>query len=204
MDSVTPGRFAVASSPLAAPYGIFRRTALGHAGAAAAAIGLSSRVGHAAAQETTPGDMAGHPIVGAWLAIVPSPPAPASFAADGIVTIAYAPNYVDPVLGLTYQGPMLGTWEPISERGIHFTAIQTLTDAEGTLVGTFTLESHPLVDADGQGFTDVTPDARIIVRDANHAFLVDEIITGGVTAVRITPGSLIFPEGTPVAGTPTG
>jgi hypothetical protein len=50
----------------------------------------------------------------------------------------------------------------------------------------------------------VTPDAWIIVRDANNAILVDEIITGGVTAVRITPGSLIFPEATPVAGTPTG
>jgi hypothetical protein len=129
---------------------------------------------------------------------------PSIFAADGTLSIAYPPNYVDPVLGLTFQGAMLGTWEPVSERGIHFTAIQTLTDAEGIFVGTFTLEGHPLVSEDGQSFTDVTPDARIIVRDAANAVLVDEVITGGVTAVRITPGSLIFPEGTPSAGTPTG
>lgn len=131
-----------------------RRSALGNAGVAAAALGLSGRAGRAAAQETTPDALASHPIAGAWLVIVPSPPAQASFAADGIVTVAYAPNYVDPMLGLTYQGPMLGMWEPVSERGIHFTAIQTLIDAEGTLVGTFTLEGHPLVDEDGQGFTE--------------------------------------------------
>jgi len=86
---------------------------------------------------------------------------------------------------LTFRGPVLGTWEPTSERGIHFTAVQVL------------------VDADGQSFTDNTPDARVLLRDANNAILADGTLAAGVVAVRITPGSLIFPRATPVAGTPT-
>ena len=54
-----------------------RRTALTHVGAAAAALGLTSRVGHVSAQETTPDGLARHPIVGAWMMVSlrrPSPP----------------------------------------------------------------------------------------------------------------------------------
>jgi hypothetical protein len=172
-------------------------------GAAASALALSSRVSPAAAQESNPAALASHPIVGAWLAIEPSPPGPSIFAADGTVNIAFAPNYVDPALGLLFQGAMLGMWEPSSERGIRFTAIQTLTDPEGTFVGTLTLEGHPMVSEDGQAFTD-TSEARGIVRDATNTIVSDDIFTGSVSAVRITPGSLIFPEGSPTAGTPAG
>lgn len=179
-----------------------RRIALGHVGAAAAILGLSGRADYAAAQEATPATLASHPIVGAWLSIAPPPPGPSVFAADGTVHIAFAPNYVDPALGLMFQGAMLGMWEPASERGIRFTAIQVLTDPEGMFVGTLTLEGHPLVSEDGQTFTD-TSEARGIVRDAANAIVSDDTFTGDVLAVRITPGSLIFPEGAPAAGTPT-
>lgn len=186
------------------PHALTRRVTLSHGAAAVAALGLSSRVGQAAAQESTPATLASHPIVGAWITVSAPPPSTSIFAADGTVIIAWAPTYIDPVLGLTFQAPSLGTWEPAGERGIHFTAVQVLTDAEGTFTGTFTLEGHPLVGEDGQTFTDVTPDARFILRDANNAVLMDQTGAGNVTAVRITPGSLIFPEGTPAAGTPTG
>jgi hypothetical protein len=177
---------------------VSRRTALAGLGAGGLALAARGAVAQDASTER-----AGHPIVGAWLTISQPPPAiPSIFAADGTVTIAYPPNYVDPTLGLTFQGPMLGAWEPISERGIHFSAIQALTDADGTYVGTFTLEGHPLVDADGQTFSDNTPDARVILRDATNAILSEATLAAGVVAVRITPGSLIFPEGTPVAATP--
>jgi len=76
-----------------------RRMALGGVSAAAAALSLS-RLHPAAAQEATPDAMtrmlamASHPIVGAWLALNPSP-LPAIFAADGTTTLGAAPNYLD-------------------------------------------------------------------------------------------------------------
>jgi hypothetical protein len=143
-----------------------------------------------------------YPIVGAWLSIAPPPPGPSIFAADGTVSIAFAPNYVDPTLGLLFQGSMLGSWEPSSERGIRFTAIQALTDPEGRFVGTLTLEGHPVVSEDGQTFTD-TAEARGIVRDATNTIVSDDSFVGEVVAVRITPGSLIFPEESPAIGTPS-
>jgi hypothetical protein len=171
-------------------------------------LGLTATMGSMTrAQEATPDPtammaMTTHPIVGAWFVVVPDGALPNIFAADGTVTLAVAPNYVDPVMGLTFQGSLVGAWEPVSERGAHFTAIQVLTDAEGTYVGTFTIEGHPLVSEDGQTFTDNASDARIIVRDAANVILADEVVNLGVTGYRITPGSLILPEGTPVAGTP--
>ena len=113
-----------------------------------------------------------------------------------------APNYLDPTLGLTFQGPLLGAWEPVSERGVHFTAMQVLTDADGTYVGTFTIDAHPVVSADGQRFTD-TGQTRFIVRDATNAIVSDNTITDDQAGVRITPGALLLADATPAAGTPT-
>ena len=127
---------------------------------------------------------------------------------DGTAILAVAPTYVDPMLGVTFQGPFLGAWEPTSERGAHFTAIQILSDAKGTGVGSFVFEGYLQVSEDGQTFTNTTQEARIIVRDATNAILFDEHFPFPVTGYRITPGSLLpgspaFPEGTPVTGTPT-
>ncbi len=182
-----------------------RRTALGGIGAAAA-LGLG-HLNRAAAQEATPDAMtrmmamASHPIVGAWLVLNPTP-GPAIFAADGTITLGVAPNYLDPTLGLTFQGPLLGAWEPVSERGVHFTAMQVLTDADGTYVGTFTIDAHPVVSADGQRFTD-TGQTRFIVRDATNAIVSDTTITDDQAGIRITPGALLLADATPAAGTPT-
>jgi hypothetical protein len=116
--------------------------------------------------------------------------------------IGVSPNYLDPTLGLTFQGSLIGAWEPVSERGVHFTSIQALTNADGTFVGTFTLEAHPVVSEDGQSFTD-TGQTRFIVRDASNAIVSDNTITDDQTGVRITPGALLLSDATPAADTPT-
>jgi hypothetical protein len=113
-----------------------------------------------------------------------------------------APNYLDPTLGVTFQGALLGAWEPVSERGVHLTAMQVLTDADGTYVGTFTMDAHPVVNADGQRFTD-TGQTRFIVRDATNAIVSDTTITDDQVGVRITAGALLLADATPAAGTPT-
>jgi hypothetical protein len=179
--------------------GLTRRTALSGVGAAAAALSLGS-LQPAAAQDKKAA-MASHPMVGAWLALKPSP-GPVSFAADGTMIIGVSPNYLDPALGLTFQGPLIGAWEPVSERGVHFTSIQALTDADGTFVGTLTLDAHPVVSEDGQRFTD-TGQTRFIVRDASNAIVSDDTITDDQAGVRMTPRALPLADATPAAGTPT-
>jgi hypothetical protein len=172
-------------------------SALASAGASTFAVGRTSVV----AQEATLDAMASHPIVGAWLVLRPSP-VPVIFAADGTITLGAAPNYLDPTLGVTFQGALLGAWEPVSERGVHLTAMQVLTDADGIYVGTFTMDAHPVVNADGQRFTD-TGQTRFIVRDATNAIVSDTTITDDQVGVRITAGALLLADATPAAGTPT-
>jgi hypothetical protein len=58
---------------------------------------------------------------------------------------------------------------------------------------------------DGQTFVDASPDSKITIRDAANAVVT---VIGGdgstppVTSVRVKPGAVVFPEGTPTAGTP--
>ena len=179
-----------------------RRTALGGVGAAAAALGLS-QVPAGAAQETA---MASHPIVGPWIAITPPDAGPAIFHADGTLIMGWSANYVDPTLGVVFQGPGIGAWEPQGERGVHFTSIQVLTDQDAKFRGTFLIESFPVVSDDGMSFTDNSPESRFVLRDAQGAILSDTrgpAAGTGLTAVRIAVGSLVLPEVTPAAGTPT-
>jgi hypothetical protein len=191
-----------------------RRIALGHVGVAAAAIGLGSRVDPAAAQETPSDTRASHPIVGSWLARNPTEPptaSPVSFTADGVMTVAWAPSYVDPGLGVVFQATAIGTWAPTGERSIRFTLVQALSDAEGTYLGTFTLEGYPVVSEDGLSFLDDGTQAKVTIRDADDRITFEagggegeEPMTPPVHARRIQIGDPGFPEGTPAAGTPTG
>jgi hypothetical protein len=179
-----------------------RRTALAAAGAAATLLSL----GHqdpAAAQAATPTAMAAHPVVGAWLVMTPPPPSPVTFAADGLVTLGGPVNYVDPALGITFQTAALGVWEPTGERSVRFTAVQTLTDANGTFLGTITIQGRPSVSADGQILTDNDPESRLTMRDATNAIVSEIGGPVGVMGTRISPSAIVFPEATPEAGTPT-
>ena len=112
-------------------------------------------------------------------------------------------NYVDPALGVTFQTAALGVWEPMGERSVRFTAVQTLTDANGTFLGTFTIQGRPSVSADGQILTDTDPESHITMRDATNAIVSEISGPVGVMGTRISPSAIVFPEATPKAGTPT-
>jgi hypothetical protein len=181
---------------------LHRRAALGGIGAATV-LGLSSHLGHVNAQDSMPGGLASHPIVGAWLVVTPAPPSPAIFTADGFIINGTPANYVDPDHGVVFQGVALGAWEPLGERQVHLSFTQTLTDADGAFLGTFTVDGHPMVSEDGQTFTDNTPDARLVFRDASNTVVSDVVVAAGVTATRITPGSVVFPAPATASATPT-
>ncbi|MDQ3640050.1 MAG: hypothetical protein M3450_00950 [Actinomycetota bacterium] len=165
------------------------------------------------AQEATPSARANHPIIGAWLVMNPSDPLnsrPAIFAADGTLTVAYVPSYTDPERGVVLQGPAIGVWEPTGERSVHLTYVQTLSDLNGTYLGTLTRDANPEVSEDGQSFRDDGTRVHITVRDAANTIVTEasgggaEAATRQVHAIRMLVGNPGFPEGTPVAGTPTG
>jgi len=176
-----------------------RRTALAGLGATGLGLALASS---ATAQEASLSDLAGHPLTGTWAALTPGGVVPQIHGADGSIITAFPPNYVDPALGLTFQGPALGQWEADGERTGHFTFIQALSDANGTYVGTFQLADELEVSADGQTWSGATS-AHIIVRDAANNVLVDEefSLDSPVTGTRIgaTIESVVLPVVTPVA-----
>ena len=176
-----------------------RRTALAGLGATGLGLALASS---ATAQEASLSDLAGHPLTGTWAALTPGGVVPQIHGADGSIITAFPPNYVDPALGLTFQGPALGRWEADGERTGHFTFIQALSDANGTYVGTFQLADELEVSADGQTWSGATS-AHIIVRGAANNILVDEEIPldPPVTASRIgaTGDSIVLPVATPAA-----
>ena len=190
---------------LVSPPGLSRRTALRSVGAIVAALGLGSRFGRAAALEATPGDLAEHPLVGTWAVMTPGGVVPQIHGPDGSVISAFPPNYVDPTLGLTLQGPALGVWEATGERRGHFTVIQALSAPDGTYLGTFQFEANPEVSADGRTFVNRAPQ-RVIVRDAANNVTADQVFSGPpVTATRMgaTMESVDLPAATPAAATPT-
>ena len=187
------------------PSRVNRRAALGGAGAVAAAVGLG-RVERATAQEATPGALANHPLAGTWAAITPGGVVPQTHHADGAIIAAFPPNYVDPVLGLTFQGPALGQWESTGERSGRFMILQALTDGAGTYVGTFQLAADLEASEDGQTWSG-TDTAHAIMRDVGNAIIFDEVLSFDtpVTGIRMgaTIESIVLPVATPTAGTPT-
>jgi hypothetical protein len=177
-----------------------RRTALSGVGAATTALGL----GHlrpATAQEATPSAMATHPMVGAWMAATPSGLAPGIFSPDGTVIVSVPATGNSP-LGTTSVSTSIGTWAPVSARGIHFTAVQLHSDANGNYVGSITIDGHPVVSADGQSFVDDSPESGPTIRDAQGTVL--DVLRGGppVTGVRMGVGAPGFSEGTAAAVPP--
>jgi hypothetical protein len=141
------------------------------------------------AQESHSTDLASHPLTGTYRAMTPGGVASVIFAADGSVTIGFPPTYVDPIFGLTSRGPALGRWEATGERSGQFTAVQALSDINGTYLGTVTFEGHPTSDGTGRGFNDHEPQ-RVIVHDATGEVVSDEIIPlEGLSVTRIAWGA---------------
>lgn len=181
--------------------GVSRRAALGGIGAAVA-VGLT-RADRAVAQNT--GDLANHPLVGTWAVMTEGGIVPQTHGADGSFIAAYPPNYVDPATGLTFQGPGLGRWEPVSERGGRFSLLQALADAEGAYIGSAQLAAEIEASEDGQSWHDTGGGPHIVVRDAANTVVFDQVVSTPtlVSALRIgaTIESLTIPAAPP-AGTP--
>ena len=155
----------------------------------------------AVAQAATPSAMATHPIVGSLDGD------DAGGAGHGRLLRRWhqhpgAPATMPGPQGVTFVSTQVGRWEPIDERSVHFTGVQLHTDANGTLVGTVTIDGHPTVSEDGQTLRDDNPESGPTIRDA--AGNVVDVPRGGppVTGVRMGVGSPGLPGGTPVSGTP--
>ena len=182
---------------------VSRRSALAGLGVGGLGLTLAAPSRRAIAQEAG-GDLAGHPLVGTWAVMSPGGVNPQTHGPDGSVIAAFPPNYVDPVLGLTFQGSALGRWESTGARGGRIAFIQALSDGDGAYVGTFQFEADLDASEDGQSWTGGAP--RIVVRDAGNAGIFDQVVPVDppVTATRVgaTIDSVVLPVATPAAGTP--
>src|SRR5262245_61099753 len=120
---------------------IGRRTALGGVAAGLAILGLGQGQ-RAAAQATS---LSVHPLTGTWLGManppLPEDPqiaGPALFAADGTVLLLFPVTQRGPQ-GPIFNSPYVGVWAPDTDRRGHFTAVQSLSAADGTFLGTITV-----------------------------------------------------------------
>jgi hypothetical protein len=183
---------------------VSRRTALAGLGATGLGLALAATARQASAQGATPDAMASHPIVGAWNVMTPMGPSLAVFSADGTNIQGLPATQTGPE-GVTFVGAQVGKWEPVSERGIHFTGVQLHSDANGTFTGTVTIDGYPVVSEDGLNLIDDQSQVMITIRDATGA-IVQQIPGAGsppVTGNRMGVGAPNFPAATPEAGTPT-
>ncbi len=146
--------------------------------------------------------MATHPIVGTWMATTPTGPAPGTYFADGTVVIMVPATQAGP-RGVTFHSTEVGSWEPVSERGAHFTGVQLLSDADGNYTGSITIDGFPVVSEDGQTLLDDSPETTVTIRDADGVIL--DAIRGGppVTGIRMGVGAPGFSPATPTVTTPT-
>ena len=180
---------------------VSRRSALAGIGAGGIALALAATVHPAAAQEAAT-DLAKHPLAGTWLAMANPPLAdspqvavPSLFGADGTVLLMFPLTQLGPQ-GTQFNAAMVGTWQADGERRGHFTAVQVLSDADGTFLGSVTIDGFPLVSEDGKTFVDDGSKVVVTVRDAAGAILQELPGAGGrpVTAIRMGAGAHGFPE----------
>jgi hypothetical protein len=183
---------------------VTRRTALAGLSASAVVI-ATSRPGSAQTINT-----ANHPLMGVWLAMA-NPPLPtnprvvvqANFGADGAMLLMYPLTQAGPQ-GIQFNSAYVGIWEPYDEQTGHFTATQSLSDADGTFLGTVTVDGHPKVSEDGNSFTDDGSLVTVTIRDATGAVvnvIPPTVSETPVTGIRMRVGNPGFPgeeDATPV------
>ncbi len=181
--------------------GLSRRTIFGRSVAAAAALGLTTRLGSAAAQDAR-SEMAKHPIVGTWwlnLAVtgaMDQEGALDTFAADGTVLASVkpvSPAPPDAPFGQIFASLMHGTWTVVGPNQVALTLVRLQTDESGNYLGTVTVPAVLDVSSDGQGLSgsftyDVADPAGNVVASG----------TGTVEGTRLA----VQPLGTPTVGTP--
>lgn len=189
--------------------GFTRRAAV--AGAGVTLLGVGSRYTEAAAQNAP--SLAEHPMAGAWFVQAnpmlpddPQIPNLALFSGDGTVLLFFPLTQRGPQ-GVVFTTPYVGVWEPDDTRRAHFTATQILSDADGTMLGTVTVDGFPEASEDGQTFAEDGALVTVTVRDATGAIVNQMLPTGQpagrpVTGVRTGVGASGFPDGEATAATP--
>jgi len=179
-----------------------RRAIVGRSAAVAAALGLTTRLRSAAAQDAR-SEMAAHPVVGSWrlnLAVdgaMDQEGVLVTFAADGTVLASVkpvSPAPPDAPFGQIFASLGHGTWTVVGPNQVALTLVRWQTDENGNYLGTVTVPAVLDVSSDGQGLSgsftyDVADPAGNVVA------------TGTATAegTRIA----VEPMATPVAGTPS-
>jgi hypothetical protein len=166
---------------------VSRRTALAGLGAGGLGLALATSVRQVSAQDATPADMAGHPIIGTWIVDrnpddPADPPTAVVFTSDG--------GWIDPVLGVA------GVWQATGPQSAAWTAIGLLDDGAG---GYFALRTSGEIDEAGMNFagtgtvTIVAPDGTVVTT-----------LAGGPSShgVRLQFES-VEAAGTPFTGVPT-
>ena len=163
-------------------------------------------------QEASPTAMSTHPIVGTWLMILTGTGGAfaETFGPDGSVVAGFPVTETDDPIagadGVTYLGPGVGVWEPTGPRSVAFTIIQALSDADGTPLGTLTIDAFLELSEDGQtAVDDWTLGTTLTYRDTAQN-VVDSFAVPSefppLVGTRMRVGAAGFPEGTPTAGTP--
>lgn len=190
-------------NPPRSPSTVTRRAALVGLGVAGLGAALAATPRRASAQAAAT-EMATHPIVGNWMVTTPAGPAMAVFLADGTNIQGLPATQAGPN-GVVFVSTQVGSWEPVSERGVHFTGVQLHSDANGTLVGTVEIDAYPVVSEDGQTLLDDGPRSGPLIRDAAGNEIANLRGSGGppATGVRMGVGASGLPTGTPESGTPT-
>lgn len=159
-----------------------------------------------AAQDATATSLAVHPLVGSWVAMTPFGASAETFSADGSFVAGY-PTVEQGPMGAAYYSTGVGVWESTGPQSGRFTAVQAITDAEGTSLGTLTIDGHLDVSDDGQHFVDDDPETTLTFRDANGALVAAITPFQGdtpgapVTGTRMAIGAPGIPE-TDSAATP--
>jgi hypothetical protein len=168
-----------------------------------AVIAGQPHFGTSAQEESS--DLAGHPLVGTWLAMTPFGAAAETFSADGSFVAGYSATEAGDE-GTRFLSPGVGVWESTGENSGHFTSVQSITDATGTFIGSLTIDGYLDVSDDSQNFIDDSPDTTLTYRDGTGAVVqVIKPFEGGgeivpVTGIRIDVGEPGFPEATPSSG----
>ena len=87
--------------------------------------------------------------------------------------LIFPPTQVGPQ-GVVFNAASSGPGKPTTSGAVHFTAVQVLSDATGTFLGTVTIDGYPEVSEDGQTFIDDGSRVTVTIRDAAGA-IVDQI-----------------------------
>ncbi len=178
-----------------------RRTALGRVVAVGTALGLTTRLSSAAAQDAR-SEMAKHPIVGSWRVNLAGTGAMdqeislGTYTADGTVLASVKPVSPAPAgapFGQTFASLMHGNWTVVGPNQVALTLVRLQTDESGNYLGTVTVPAVGEVSSDGQGLSgsftyDVADPAGTVVASG----------TGTLEGTRLE----VQPMGTPPAGTP--